>query len=575
MTSSNYDAQFGNASGALMQGSTRSGTNEFHGSAFEYLRNDIFNATDPFTGINPPTRWNQFGGSLGAPILKNKLFAFFAYQGTRRHLGGGIITTVPTADERAGNLQALLGDYVCTDGTTSAAGCASPVMVPTTEGFTTPARAGMVFDPKTGNPDGTGRQAISTAGQVNVLTPVPAMLKLLNNIPPPNFGAPGQISNNYVTTVREVSDTDQYDGRMDYNLASKHHIFGRYSLADFNLEGAGAFGTTAGGPTPFGYAGNSPSRNQSLALGYTWLATPTIIADFRFGFYRYRVHGLPGGYGTTPAIDAGLLGLNRGGEDTSGMPAFYVNGDGGFDFGYALGVNGCNCPLSETENQFQWVSNWTKQQGNHTISWGVDIRRAQQTRIDSSTHRAGEVTFNDSVTGSSTVDNIAAGNATTGAAVASYLLGVPSFFVQQNTGAGLYPSLRQTRLFFFGQDAWHATRKLTITYGLRYETICPKSRRSPAVPGRLIPRPVRLLWLVWVRCRETWASSLTTSASLRELALRINSRPTRSSGRGTGAASTLLGSARSGRRTRRSIRPFSSCKTSLSRTLTPQRFPHS
>ena len=109
VTSSNYDAQFGNVSGALMQGSTRSGTNQFHGSAFEYLRNDIFNATDPFTGINPPIRWNQFGGSLGAPILKNKLFAFFAYQGTRRHLGGGIITTVPTADERAGNLQALLG----------------------------------------------------------------------------------------------------------------------------------------------------------------------------------------------------------------------------------------------------------------------------------------------------------------------------------------------------------------------------------------------------------------------------------------------------------------------------------
>jgi hypothetical protein len=487
VTSSNYDAQFGNASGALMQASTRSGTNEFHGSAFEYLRNDIFNASDPFTALNPPIRWNQFGASLGAPILKNKLFGFFAYQGTRRNLSGALITTVPTADERSGYLQGLLGNFICADGSTSATGCANPVTVQTTEGQSVGARAGMVFDPSTGGPDGTGRQAVSTGGQVNVLTPAPAMANLLKNIPLPNFGAPGQISNNYVTTVRQTSDTDQYDGRVDYNLTTKHHIFGRYSLADFLLSGGAAFGDVAGGPTPLGYSGDSPSRNQSLAVGYTWLATPTIVADFRFGFYRYRVQGLPGGYGSTPATDAGLLGLNRGGQDTSGMPAFNVNGNGGFQFGYSLGVNNCNCPLSETENQFQWVSNWTKQQGSHTISWGADIRRAQQTRIDSSTHRAGEIFFNDSVTGSATVDNIAAGNATTGAAVASYLLGVPNNFVQQNTGAGFYPSLRQTRLFFFGQDAWHATRKLTITYGLRYENYLPQIAAQPGGAGTFDP----------------------------------------------------------------------------------------
>jgi hypothetical protein len=105
VTSSNYDAQFGNVSGALMQGATRSGANEFHGSAFEYLRNDVLNAADPFTSLNPPIRWNQFGGSLSGPNRKNKLFTFFAYQGTRRHLSGGIITTVPTADERTGKPQ--------------------------------------------------------------------------------------------------------------------------------------------------------------------------------------------------------------------------------------------------------------------------------------------------------------------------------------------------------------------------------------------------------------------------------------------------------------------------------------
>jgi hypothetical protein len=351
VTSSNYDARFGNASGAMMEGATKSGTNQIHGSAFEYLRNDFFNAADPFTQIDAPIRWNQFGGTLGGPIRKNKLFAFFGYQGTRRNISGALITTVPTAAERNGDLSSLLGNYICADGTTSASGCAAPAYVSTTEGTQVPARDGMVFNPATGNADGSGRQAFSTNGRVNVLTPAAPMSKLLTYLPPPNFGAPDQIFNNYATTVPETSNADQYDGRVDHNINDRHHLFGRYSLADFVLHGPGGFGAEAGGPIPFSFAGNSLARNQSLALGYTYSITPTLIADFRFGFYRYRVHNLPNGFGTTPALDAGLLGLNRRGQDTSGMPAFYVNGNGGFNFGYSLGVNGCNCPLDETENQ--------------------------------------------------------------------------------------------------------------------------------------------------------------------------------------------------------------------------------
>ncbi len=96
VSTSNYEAEFGAASGALIQGTTRSGTNQWHGSLFEFLRNNITNATNPFTGINPALRWNQFGGSVGFPILKDKLFGFFDYQGTRRRTGGSVLTTVPT-----------------------------------------------------------------------------------------------------------------------------------------------------------------------------------------------------------------------------------------------------------------------------------------------------------------------------------------------------------------------------------------------------------------------------------------------------------------------------------------------
>src|SRR5438876_123331 len=329
VTSSNYDAEFGNVSGAMLQGTTKSGTNQYHGSAFEYLRNNVFNAADPFSHVNPPIRWNQFGGSVGGPIKKDKLFVFFAYEGTRRRDSGSEITTVPTAAERSGDLSALLGAYMCADGTTSATGCANPLKVTTTEGQTVAAQAGMVFDPRTGSPDGSGRQVVATNGQVNVLTPAAPMAKLLTYLPMPNFGPAGQTFNNYATAVGRLNDGGQYDGRIDYTISANHHLFGRYSLADFILEGPGAFGDVAGGPSPLGFAGNSHARNQSLALGYTYSITSTLFADFRFGYYRYRPHNLPNGFGKTPALDAGLLGLNTGAADTSGMPAFYVQGDGG------------------------------------------------------------------------------------------------------------------------------------------------------------------------------------------------------------------------------------------------------
>ena len=121
----------------------------------------------------------------------------------------------------------------------------------------------MVFNPATGNADGSGRQAFSTNGRVNVVTPAAPMSKLLSYLPAPNFGSPGQIFNNYATTVPENSNADQYDGRVDHNINDQHHLFGRYSLADFVLQGPGAFGAEGGGPIPFSFAGNSLARNQS------------------------------------------------------------------------------------------------------------------------------------------------------------------------------------------------------------------------------------------------------------------------------------------------------------------------
>ena len=496
VTTSNYDAEFGSVAGALMQATTRSGTNQWHGSLFEYLRNGQFDASDPFAG-SLPLHWNEFGGSVGAPIRKDRLFFFGDYQGTRRHTGAPVVTTVPTAAERAGNLQALLGNYICTDGTTATTPCGNALLVNTTEGSSVPAQTGMVFDPTTGNADGSGRLAITSGGQPNVL---PAVLqpvaKLLDYIPTANYGDPGAIANNYLGRGIDSFNNDQGDIRVDLTLSSRSHLFGRYTISDFNKQAPGAYGNLAGGPALNGsaFAGTSNARNQSVAIGHSYVFSPSLVAETRLGFYRYRIRTQPNGLGTTPATDSGIPGLNLGTQETSGMPAFYINGDGGFNFGYSNGVNQCNCPLKETENHFQLVSNWTKTLGNHTFAWGVDLRRLQQQRIPSDSHRAGELTFNDSGTGNADVDAIGVNSgATTGAALASFLLGTPNGFSRYFTGAQYHAGLRQTRVFAFAQDSWRATPKLTINYGLRYENYLPQTAASPGGAGSFDPNTGDLL----------------------------------------------------------------------------------
>ena len=171
-------------------------------------------------------------------------------------------------------------------------------MVPTTEGGSVPAQGGMVFDPTTGNPDGTGREAITTGGQVNVI-PVPQPLtNIMAYLPAPNRGGANTIFNNYTATGSEIFDVDQPDVRLDYNVSEKANFFARYSLADFTIEAPAAFGAEAGGPAFFNFAGQSLDRNQSLALGVTYTFSPTLVGEFRFGTFRYRIRVEPFGQGT-------------------------------------------------------------------------------------------------------------------------------------------------------------------------------------------------------------------------------------------------------------------------------------
>src|SRR5207248_6490513 len=156
----------------------------------------------------------------------------------------------------------------------------------------------------------------------------------------------------------------------------KTDMFGRYSFLQVALGAPGAYGLVAGGQnfTNPNFSGQSSLRNQSLAYGATYLINNNWVADARFGFFRYRVFVNPNGLGTSPAKDAGIPGLNLDNYYTSGMPAFALNGTGGFSFGYSLGINSCNCPLNEQENEYQFVGNVTHTFGNHSLKFGGDLR---------------------------------------------------------------------------------------------------------------------------------------------------------------------------------------------------------
>lgn len=462
ITSSNYDAEFGQAIAGVASVQTKSGTNNFRGSAFYYLQRDRFQARNPFTQFKPndltgkfipDTKRDQFGGSIGGPIIKNRLFFFGDYQGTRATQGGSKLLTVPTALARTGNL--------------------SEYGVPIYNPITNTPYAGNII-PACGAGQTPAANGCLSTQAVNVLRLIPTPT------------GPGLVDN-YVASGSEKFDNDIFNIRIDGRFSDKFNLFGRFSRAKFTLDGPGAFGE-GGGPELVSLGGSSKTRNISLATGFDYTLSPTTVLDLRFGFFNYKVNVLPFDFGTTPATSAGIPGLNFD-DFSSGLFAGFVNiaagtqGNKDFNFGSGLGVNRCNCPLDQDEKQYQVVTNLTKIYGNHVFKFGVDVRRAFNLRIPSDNHRSGELSFGGDRTAEVIIVNqVPQPRPGTGSGLATFLIGDTTGFKRYvSTSTNARES--QWRHFYYAQDTWKVTPKLTLALGLRADVFNPQKVNEPGNGG--------------------------------------------------------------------------------------------
>jgi outer membrane receptor protein involved in Fe transport len=470
----NFDAEFGKAVSSVMTAQTKSGSNSFHGSAFDYRESNANLATNPYTqypgsGPFPAGLRSQFGGSIGGPVLKDKLFFFGDYQGIRQKAGVSATSTIPTATLA----DTCLGKKAPNAAGGVTAGC----------DFSDYANAG-------GAGNGIVYQQPTAANGLKAPTAYPGNVVPISQISPewlnvmkvmdqysdaaitPVAGTYTGVSNNYTASGNGPFNNDQWDERVDYTLSEKIHLFERFSRFTSTLDGSQLLGSLGGPGLGYNnYGGNSKGADDSLAAGLDYAINTTLLTDFRVGYYRYNVIDAKNDQNVAAATNLGMVGLNTSDPSTGGLPDFNVyspNVNGGNNFGDGLAVSRCNCPLTEKEDQFQIVNNWTKIIGTHSIKVGADLRYARNLRVPSDNNRTGILTFTNGPTSNPAMSNSG------GLGWAAFALGqVPQIqrYVSSSTNAKEF----QKRDFFYVQDTWRATQNLTLNLGLRYELYFPES----------------------------------------------------------------------------------------------------
>lgn len=426
-----YSAEFGHSSGAVINASIRSGSNSFHGDAWEYLRNDALDARDYFTsGKVPEYRQNQFGATFGGPILRNKLFFFVDYQGTRIVQGTTDTTTVPTPLMRTGDFTELLNPSL-TQGATRT------LYVPGSGGATLQQCNGI--------------QNVLCPNQINSIAD--SILKLY---PQPNVNN-GNTYNNYLSVVKQTTNTDQGDVRVDYNPSEVDQAFARFSISQDVQASPSIFGILDGGG--YGNAGTFNNLGKNFALSETHEFTNTFTNEFRVGYNWAHASQLQVDANTDVSSQLGFGGIPFK-PLNGGLPGTTVSGISGFGSpGYY--------PSDEHENVYQILDNVTKIFGNHTFRAGINMLHVRFA-FEQPPSGHGSYTYSGLYT------SLPSSQGDTGS-------GIADFLTDNQASASLSQfatsdDVRWDRAAY-GQDDWKLTDRLTLNLGLRYEYVQPYEER--------------------------------------------------------------------------------------------------
>jgi hypothetical protein len=416
-----YSAEYGNVAGGVINLQSKSGTNNWHGSLFEFFRNDALDAANFFSNqTGQPKnalRYNQFGGSAGGPIRHDKTFIFADYQGTVTHSAQPMVTSVPLSGQRGGNFS----------------GPGNPI----------------IYDP-------FSPSYVRTPFSNNIIPASlqdPAAVKISELLPLPNqFEASGNPLpfNNYAVTRMDTSNLESFDIRVDHQFSTNNNLFARESFQNTGAFAPSIFGPTLGGSIEG--AGATRARNQNLGLGYTYQISPTMLNDVRVGLNRQTTALTQEDYGQNLSQQFGIPGANVS-PQTSGLSNLDVAGL--FDIGDSLLT-----PLQLNTTNWNFTDKVTWIKGRHVIHVGVDYQH-EMGSTGYLVYGRGLYTFlnlsTDSLVGTQ------GGNA-----YASFLVGAPYQILRDEFPPGLV-GLISYRVGFFAQDDIKVTQKLTINLGARYD----------------------------------------------------------------------------------------------------------
>ena len=425
VVTNSYDAEQGFAGGSVVNVETRSGTNEFHGTAFEYHTNSRLRARNFFYYGDrlPKNIINQFGGTFGGPIIKNKLFFFTSYEGMRQRQSFSRFATVPTEANHNGHFSTA----------------------------NTP-----LYDPATGAANGTGR-TLFRGGIIPANRIDPLARRLLALLPLPNREG---TTNNYFASAPLLLDRNNYDGKINWNLSNVATVFARYSRFSYSVFDPHVLGQAGGQGVASIFPGNDAGTVNSATLGGNYVFTPTFLIDAYFGYTQQDQNGQDLFYGQNIGLDdLGLPGTNGPTIRESGFPGFAINGY------EAFGGVIPSSPRFRSDRQLQYTANASWTRGVHSVRFGVEIIRQEMNHYQPSGTFGPRGRFN--FTGGVTALN--GGPAPNQFnSLAAFLLGLPS-----TTGKNIPTTdemrTRQWNYAVFFRDRWQVTRNLTLNLGGRME----------------------------------------------------------------------------------------------------------